>query len=112
MLFLLLLFIWHLPSVSEANLNSGTHSPALDFDGCSPPWKQSGFSNSCYLLGEKTMTWDEGWDFCDDNGGYLLEVDSEQEYLDLLGRFGLVLFGLVWFGLIWFGLVWFGLISV
>ena len=58
------------------------------------------------------MTWDEGWDFCDDNGGYLLEVDSEQEYLDLLGRFGLVLFGLVWFGLIWFGLVWFGLISV
>ena len=49
------------------------------------------------------MTWDEGWDFCDDNGGYLLEVDSEQEYLDLLGRFGLVWFDLVWFGLVWFG---------
>ena len=71
-----------------AQLNSDFHdsAPAFDGDDCSTPWIFSGSSNSCYLLGSDSMTWEDGWDFCDDNGGYLLEVDSEQEHLDLFGR--------------------------
>ena len=71
-----------------APLNSEFPNSAPDFDGydCSPPWISNGSSDSCYLLGSDSMTWEDGWDFCDDNGGYLLEVDSEQEHLDLLGR--------------------------
>ena len=74
----------------ETALNSVIHKTDLvlnfDGDGCAPPWISSGSSDSCYLKGNNTMTWDEGWDFCDHNGGYLLEVDTEQEHLDLLGR--------------------------
>ena len=31
------------------------------------------------------MTWEEGWEFCENHGGYLLEVDSEKEHQDLMG---------------------------
>ena len=36
------------------------------------------------------MTWEDGWDFCDDHGGYMVEVNSEKEYLDLIGRLDII----------------------
>ena len=83
-LFLLLTF-----NSKTAAVNSVIHKPdlALDFDGdgCALPWSSLGSSDSCYLRGNKTMTWEEGFDFCENHGGYLLEVDSEKEHLDLIG---------------------------
>ena len=84
-IFLLLTFV-----SKTAAVNSVIHKSdlALDFDedGCAPPWTSLGSSDNCYLRGDKTMTWEEGWDFCENHGGHLLEVDSEREHLDLTSR--------------------------
>ena len=77
----------------ETALSYEIHKPdlALKFegDGCDPPWISCGSSNSCYLRGtweELRGTWEQGLDFCDTHGGYMLEVNSEKEHLDIIGR--------------------------
>ena len=83
-------FFLLLTSNFEAVLCSDIHKTdlALNFngDGCDPPWISCGSSDSCYLRGSETMMRFEGVDFCNDHGGYLVEVNSEKEHLDLIGR--------------------------
>ena len=57
-----------------------------DEDTCDVPWRSFGSSTSCYLLGPDSMTWGEAWQFCFKSGGFMLEIESEEEHLLLTGR--------------------------
>ena len=57
-----------------------------DEDTCDVPWRSFGSSTSCYLLGPHSMTWGEAWQFCFKSGGFMLEIESEEEHSLLTGR--------------------------
>ena len=57
-----------------------------DEDTCDVPWRSFGSSSSCYLLGPHSMTWGEAWQFCFKSGGFMLEIESEEEHSLLTGR--------------------------
>ena len=67
-------------------LNSDLVISGKDEDNCDDPWRSFGSSSSCYLLGPDSMTWGEAWQFCFKNGGFMLEIESEEEHSLLTGR--------------------------
>ena len=67
------------------------HRQIITDPECRWPWVQ--ILNSCYLMrwetsnatGWEASSWEAGRSFCLDRGGYLLEVDSEEEQEGLTG---------------------------
>ena len=57
-----------------------------DEEICDTPWRSFGSSTSCYLLGPHSMTWGEAWQFCFKSGGFMLEIESEEEHSQLTGK--------------------------
>ena len=65
-----------------------------DVDLCEAPWTSlEPTSSSCYLRGEDVtlgnqMSWEAAQYCCAENGGYLVEIGSEEEQAMLTGRKG------------------------
>ena len=51
---------------------------------CRLPWVQ--ILNGCYLIGWEASSWEAGRSFCLDRGGYLLQVNSEEEQNAVTGN--------------------------
>ena len=67
---------------------------------CKPPWMS--IETGCYLFQRSNSTWYEARRDCQQKGGYLVEIDSEEEQEAILKRIGIT--GLerdlgVWIGL-------------
>nr|XP_022312034.1 perlucin-like protein [Crassostrea virginica] len=46
-------------------------------NGCDVGWSR--FESHCYLYNETTVSWQDAKMFCESQGAYLLEVESQQE---------------------------------
>merc|ERR1712130_563219 len=55
----------------------GTSKAAAAMASCSPPW--TSLSTGCYLFQEWNSTWYDSRRECKQSGGYLVEVDSQEE---------------------------------
>ena len=50
---------------------------------CDDQWDR--FSDHCYYFSTETKTWDQAMEFCQNNNGSLLEIDSNEEIQFILG---------------------------
>ena len=57
-----------------------------DEETCDTPWRSFGSPTSCYLQGPHSMTWGDAWQFCAKSGGFMLEIESEEEHSKLTGK--------------------------
>ena len=70
-----------------------------DVDNCEAPWRSLGSTSSCYVRGEDIecrcrnrnfdcpqISWEEAQTCCIENGGYLVEIGSEEEQAMLTGK--------------------------
>ena len=66
-------------------------------DNCEAPWRSLGSTSSCYVRGEdiecicanfncQQTSWEEAQTCCIENGGYLVEIGSEEEQAMLIGK--------------------------
>ena len=66
------------------SLPAVTSAAAAAMASCSPPW--TSLETGCYLFQEWNSTWYESRRECRQSGGYLVEVDSQEEQDAILGE--------------------------
>ena len=71
-------------AVITTTTTSTEHVLNITDSECLWPWVQ--ILDSCYLKGWEASSWENGRRFCLERGGYLMEVDSEEEQNSLTGN--------------------------
>ena len=72
------------PVTNAAITTTTDHAQNPDDAECRLPWVQ--ILNGCYLIGWEASSWLDGRSFCLDRGGYLLQVNSEEEQNSVTGN--------------------------
>ena len=70
--------------ITTTTTTSTEHVLNITDSECLWPWVQ--ILDSCYLMGWEASSRDDGRRFCVERGGYLMEVDSEEEQKSLTGN--------------------------